>query len=165
MKKLLILSLVISSTLVFAQGKKAKSPVDGKIFAITLTEQDKKKAEPFKDDVSFMIGKYKSIFMSQAGFVGQPDYEYTVDTTSGRTIVSFTVELKNNETQERFSWEGTVDDDKIEGTAIIRKKGKVEHTYKFSGTQKNKKKPKPAPKAAPVTTETDSLSVPAPIEE
>ncbi len=166
MKKLSILPILlfVSST-IFAQGKKVKSPVDGKIFAITLTEQDKKKSEPIKDDVSFMTGKYKSMFMTQAGFIGQPDYEYTIDSTSGSVIVKFTVELKNNETQERFSWEGTVNDDKIEGTATIRKKGKIEHTYTFSGTQKNKKKPKPLPKAVPTTNEADSTITTSPIEE
>jgi hypothetical protein len=145
-KKLTLAAIaLLAVNSIFAQGKKTKSPVDGKIFTITLTEQDKKKAEPTKDEVSFMTGKFKSMFMTQAGFIGQPDYEYEVDSTSGKVIVKFTVELKNNDAQERFSWEGTVDDDKIEGTATIRKKGKIEHTYKFTGTQKNKKKVKPAP--------------------
>lgn len=142
-KNVILFLLVASSTFVFAQAKKGKSPIDGKIFSITLTEPDKKKAEPVKDEVSFMTGKFKSMFMTQAGFMGQPDYEYEVDSTSGKVIVKFTVEMKNNDSQERFSWEGTVDDDKIEGTAIIRKKGKIEHTYHFTGTQKNKKKPRP----------------------
>lgn len=158
-KGLLLIMAFITVNASFAQGKKPKSPVDGKIFTVTLTEQDKKKAEPVKDEVSFMTGKFKSNFMMQAGFSGQPDYEYEVDSTSGKTIVKFTVEMKNNDSQERFSWEGTVDDDKIEGTATIRKKGKIEHTYKFSGTQKNKKKAKPAPpapKPTPAETPADT---------
>ncbi|MBL7884725.1 MAG: hypothetical protein JNL69_11695 [Bacteroidia bacterium] len=164
MKKKLILLFVafIAANVSFAQGAKKKSPVDGKIFAITHTEQGKKKPEPIKDEVSFMTGKFKSMFASQAGFIGQPDYEYEIDSTSGKIIVKFTAEFKNNETQERFSLEGTVDDDKIEGTAIIRKKGKIESTFSFSGTQKNKKKARPAPaaKVAPIATDSTQVEEP-----
>lgn len=167
MKKTHILLFValIATNISFSQGAKKKSPVDGKIFTITHTEQGKKKPEPIKDEVSFMTGKFKSMFMSQAGFIGTPDYEYEVDSTSGKAIVKFSVEVKNNETQERFSWEGTVDDDKIEGTAIIRKKGKIESTFSFAGTQKNKKKPRPVPAAKPKPVSTDTTKVEEPKAE
>jgi hypothetical protein len=149
MKKLstTILALLVCAA-AFAQ-KKVKPPVEGRIYAITMTEQDKKKAEPFKDEFSFIVNaKFKSTYMLGAGFQ-QSDYEYEVDSTTTPVTIKFTVEAKN-ESQERFSWEGTITDDKTEGTAIIRKKGKIEHTYTFTGTWKNKKKPKPAPKTAPV---------------
>ncbi|MDQ3047201.1 MAG: hypothetical protein M3R27_06600 [Bacteroidota bacterium] len=152
MKKIAILTLSVLITVnAFAQ-KRVKSPVDGKIFSLTLTEEGKKKPEITKDECSFLSGKFKSNYMFQAGFT-QVDYEYEVDSTSGKPVVKFTAEAKNDESQERFSWEGSVDDDKLTGTAIIRKKGKVLHTYAVTGTQKNKKKPKPQPKPAPVPTD------------
>ncbi len=160
MKKLIVIAFVIATSSVFAQAKK-KSPVDGKIFTITLTiEAEKKKNEPQKDEVSFMLGKYKSVFMGQAGVAAQADYEYEVDSTSGKAIVKFTVESKNEETQERFSWEGSVDDDKIAGTLVTRKKGKIVNTYKFVGTQKNKKKAKPQPKPVAVPKDTTAVEQP-----
>ena len=156
MKKLVILSvaLFIGAT-AFAQAKK-KSPVDGRIYTITLTPEGEKKAEAIKDEGSFALNKFKSTFMVQAGFQ-QTDYEYEVDTTSGTTVVKFTVEAKKDDSQERFSWEGTLDGDAITGTAIIRKKGKIQHTYAVTGTWKNKKKPKPAPKTAVKPAATDSV--------
>jgi hypothetical protein len=163
MKKLIVIAFVIATGSVFAQAKK-KSPIDGKIFAITLTAQEeKKKPEPQKDEVSFMLGKCKSLFMGQAGVAAQADYEYEVDSTSGKAIVKFTLESKNEETQERFSWEGSIDDDKIEGTLTTRKKGKIVKTYNFTGTQKNKKKAKPQPK--PVAVPKDSTAVEQPKTE
>lgn len=134
----------------FAQAKK-KSPVDGRIYTFILTPQEEKKAEAIKDEASFALGKFKSSFLMQAGFT-QTDYDFEVDSTSGSEIIKFTVEAKN-ENQERFSWEGNLEGDKISGTATIRKKGKVMHTYTITGTWKNKKKAKPQPKA-PVPPET-----------
>ncbi len=132
---------------VFSQVKKVKSPVDGRIYAITLTEEGaKKKADPIKDDMSFLAGsKFKSNYMLQAQFP-QSDYEYEVDSTSGATVIKFNMESKTDD-NGRFSWEGSVEGDNISGTAIIRKKGKIVHSYTFTGTHKNKKKVKPAPKA------------------
>lgn len=134
----------------FAQ-KKVKSPIDGRIYTMTLTPEGEKKAEPVKDEGSFVQGKFKSTFLMQAGFM-QTDYDYEVDSTSGSPVIKFTVEAKN-ENQERFSWDASLDGDKISGTATIRKKGKIQHTYAITGTWKNKKKPKPQPKtpAIPAT--------------
>ena len=146
-RTVLISSALLLCVTVFAQSKKIKSPVEGKIFSITLTPQNEKKAEPIKDETSFAGDKQKSSFMMQAGFL-VADLEYTVDSTSGKAIVNFTSESKN-ENQERFSWEGSVDDDTITGTVTIRKKGKIERSFTFTGVQKNKKKPKPQPKPAP----------------
>lgn len=148
MKKLLILSIALfTGVTAFSQAKK-KSPIDGRIYTITLTPQNEKKGETVKDEGSFALNKFKSTFGMQAGFQ-QTDYDYEVDTTSGTPVYKFTVEFKNDENQERFSWEAVLDGDAINGTAIIRKKGKVMHTYAVTGNWKNKKKPKPAPKAAP----------------
>ena|SRR6218665_1742803 len=156
MKKLVILSVALfMGASGFAQAKK-KSPIDGRIYTMTLTPEGEKKADPVKDEGSFALNKFKSTFLLQAGFQ-QTEYEYEVDTTSGTQVVKLTVEAKNDDNQERFSWDAVIDGDAITGTAIIRKKGKIQHTYAITGTWKNKKKAKPAPKtAAPVKTEADS---------
>ncbi len=144
MKKTLIFTFVLfTSVTAFAQAKK-KSPIDGRVYTLTLTPEGEKKAEPMKDEATFAANKFKSTFLLQAGFL-QTDYEYEVDTTAGSEVIKFTVEAKND-SQERFSWDATLDGDTITGTAIIRKKGKIQHTYNVSGTWKNKKKPKPQPK-------------------
>lgn len=159
MKKTIFVALLMAAGLsAFSQTKK-KSPVDGRIYTITLTPEGEKKAEPVKDEISFALGKIKSPFMTTAGFA-QADYEYEVDSTSVSGLVKFTVEAKNNENQERFSWEGNVEGDKITGTATIRKKGKVQRTYAITGNWKNKKKPKPQPKTlvGPAATPADSTT-------
>ncbi|MGZ4054633.1 MAG: hypothetical protein ACXVPU_16565 [Bacteroidia bacterium] len=153
LKKIILLALIAVSTASFGQ-KKGKSPIDGRIYTIKMTEENKKKAEPEMDEASFMAGKFKSNFMVNAQF--QPaDYDYDVDSTSATPTYKFTVESKNDD-NGRFSWEGTIEGDNITGTATIRKKGKIIHTYAVTGTQKNKKKVKPAPKAAPAKTTPDS---------
>jgi hypothetical protein len=154
MRKVFLIALTVTIGInSFAQAKK-KSPLDLRIYTITLTPKDEKKAEPIKDEASFMAGKFKTNFLMQAGFT-QTDYEYEIDSTSGSEVIKFTVEAKN-ENQERFSWEGSLGGDNINGIATIRKKGKIMHTYTVSGTWKNKKKVKPQPKTpvvAPVTTD------------
>jgi len=151
LKKLLSLVLIaICSSSLFAQAKK-KSPVDGRIYTIKLLEENKKKAEPISDDASFMAGKFKSNFMFKAQFM-QADYEYNTDSTAEVPTFKFTVESKNDE-QGRFAWEGTIEGDNISGTASIRKKGKIIHSYTFTGTQKNKKKVKPTPKSSTLKSE------------
>jgi len=147
MKKIGLLSLlIISFFTAFAQAKK-KSPIDGRIYTITLTEEGKKKTEPIKDDMTFVaVGKFKSNYLIQAQFQ-QTEYEYEVDSTSSSVLIKFTVEAKDAD-NGRFSWEGTIEADNVSGSAIIRKKGKIIHSYSFTGSQKNKKKAKPAPKAA-----------------
>lgn len=154
LKKLSLLALlVIVGTTVFAQAKK-KSPIDGRIYTLKLVEENKKKAETQMDEASFMAGKFKSNFMVNAMFQ-LADYEYEADSTSTPPTYKFTVESKNDD-QGRFSWEGTIEGDNVSGTAAIRKKGKIVHSYTFTGTWKNKKKVKPAPKAAPAKTAPDS---------
>jgi hypothetical protein len=158
-KKLFVAFLVLAGLNGFAQAKK-KSPIDGRIYTITLTPEGEKKADPVKDEISFALGKIKSPFMTTAGFA-QADYEYEVDSTSGSGLVKFTVEAKNNENQERFSWEGNIEGDNITGKATIRKKGKVQRTYAITGNWKNKKKPKPQPKTpvAPAAPPADSTTI------
>jgi hypothetical protein len=151
LKSILLFALIaFFSGTTFAQAKKKKSPIDGRIYSITLIDENKKKTEPIKDEASFLAGKFKSTYLIQAQFM-QTDYEVEVDSSSGTPVYTFTVEAKT-ESQERFSWEGIIDGDNISGTAIIRKKGKIQHSYTFKGTQKNKKKTKPTPK--PTTTNT-----------
>lgn len=147
MKRTLFIALaLIASNGVFAQAaKKVKSPLDNRIYTLTLTPEGEKKAEPVKDECTFLPAqKFKSTFLLTAGFQ-QSDYEYEVDSTSGSEVIKFIVEAKN-ENQERFSWDASIEGDNITGTAIIRKKGKIQHTYNITGKWKNKKKPKPQPK-------------------
>ncbi|MGZ6523456.1 MAG: hypothetical protein ACXVDT_16610, partial [Bacteroidia bacterium] len=74
LKKIILLALIAVSTASFGQ-KKGKSPIDGRIYTIKMTEENKKKAEPEMDEASFMAGKFKSNFMVNAQF--QPaDYDY-----------------------------------------------------------------------------------------
>ena len=155
MKKIALLLLIATSSITgFAQAKK-KSPIDGRIYAITLTEEGKKKVEPIKDDMTFIaVGKFKSNYLIQAQFP-QSDYEYEVDSTASPVAIKFTVESKDAD-NGRFSWEGTIEGDNVSGTAIIRKKGKIVHSYTFTGTHKNKKKVKPAPKAVTPKVTPDS---------
>ncbi len=152
MKKIALLLLISCYSLAgLAQAKKVKSPLDGRIYAITLTEEGKKKTpEPIKDDMSFLpANKFKSNYMFQAQFP-QADYEYEIDSTTTPITIKFSVESKNAD-EGRFSWDGTIEGDNITGTVNIRKKGKIIHTYAYTGTHKNKKKVKPAPKVvAPV---------------
>lgn len=157
-KKTILLLFVCTVSLAgFAQEKKKKSPIDGRIYSITLTEETekKKKPEPIKDDMTFIaVGKFKSNYLLQAQFP-QTDYEYEVDSTSTPVSIKFTVESKNAD-EGRFSWEGVIEGDNVTGTAIIRKKGKIVHSYTFTGTHKNKKKVKPAPKPAAIVVAPDS---------
>jgi hypothetical protein len=165
MKKILLVCIITWTGLaVFAQAKK-KSPIDGRIYSLTLTPEGEKKAEAMKDEASFALGKFKSTFLMQAGFT-QTDYDFEVDSTSGNEIIKFTVEAKN-ENQERFSWDARLEGDQITGTAIIRKKGKIMHTYAITGNWKNKKKPKPQPKTPPpAAAAPDSSATPVePIKE
>ena len=155
MKKTALLTIIaVSSLTSFAQAKK-KAPLSGRIYAVTLIEEGKKKSEPINDNMSFLVGeKFNTNFMLQAQFP-QTDYLYEIDSTSGTPVCKFTVESKNAD-EGRFSWEGQVEGDNISGTALIRKKGKIIHSYNFTGTHKNKKKVKPAPKVivAPVSDST-----------
>ena len=138
--------VIAAFSAIFAQ-KKAKSPIDGRIYTIKMVEDNKKKAEPFMDEASFQLGKFKSNFMVTAQFAAV-DYEFEADSTATPPTYKFTAESKND-AQGRFSWEGAIDGDNISGTASIHKKGKVVHSYTFTGTWKNKKKARPAPKVAP----------------
>lgn len=161
MKKYALLLFVSTLSLAgFSQEKRKKSPIDGRIYAITLTEESdkKKKPEPIKDDITFIaVGKFKSNYLLQAQFP-QTDYEFEVDSTTTPVTMKFTVESKNAD-EGRFSWEGTIEGDNVTGTAIIRKKGKIVHSYTFTGTHKNKKKVKPAPKPAAPPVTPDSTKV------
>ncbi|MFL5762904.1 MAG: hypothetical protein ACJ77K_03110 [Bacteroidia bacterium] len=150
-KKITLIALIaLGTTSAFAQAeKKKKSPFDGRIYSITLNEEKegKKKPDPIKEDFSFQpVCKAKSTTLSNEGFM-QTDYDYEVDSTTTPVTYKFTIEAKDND-NTRFSWEGTLSGDNIEGTAILRKKGKIQHSYNFTGTWKNKKKAKPAPKPA-----------------
>lgn len=147
MKKTLVLFVcALTGITGFAQGKKVKSPLDGRIYSLTITEEGKKKAEPFKDDLSFVLGKIKANTLINEGFT-QVEYSYEVDSSASPLEIKFSAEAKNEDKQTRFSWEGTCSEDKISGTAILRKKGKIEKTFQMEGVWKNKKKTKTSAQA------------------
>jgi hypothetical protein len=150
-RKIAFVALIaLSTTPAFAQAeKKKKSPFDGRVYALSIQEEKegKKKPDPLREDLTFVpVCKAKCQMMMEAGFA-QVDYEYETDSTTTPVSYKFTIEAKDAD-NTRFSWEGTISGDNIEGTAILRKKGKIQHSYNFTGTWKNKKKPKPAPKPA-----------------
>lgn len=141
----------------FAQAK-PKDILDGKVYTVEITEEKDGKAasKSYADEFSFKSQKFKAKIATDNNFTSNV-YETVVDSSSGTKVVEFTIESKNSETQERFSVEGTVKGDFIEGTAYYIKKGKTKNTYKFSGDLKAKKAPakKPAP-TKPTTTGTKS---------
>lgn len=141
----------------FAQAK-PKDILDGKAYTVEITEEKDGKAssKTYPDEFFFKSGKFKAKIATDNGFTSNV-YETTVDSSSAIKVIDFTIESKNAETQERFSCEGTVKGDYIEGTAYYIKKGKTKNTYKFTGDLKSKKAPakKPAP-TKPATSGTKS---------
>jgi hypothetical protein len=132
---------------------KVKDQLENKIFTVEVTEEKEGKdpGKPYADEITFKSQKFKAKFATDAGFAANV-YECTVDSTAEGKPIEFSIETKNADTQERFSCEGTVKGDKIEGTAYYIKKGKTKLTYKFEGELKSKKpapkKPTTAPKPA-----------------
>jgi hypothetical protein len=149
--------LLLLQNAAFAQAK-PKDALDGKAFTVEITEEKDGKpvSKTYSDEFFFKSGKFKAKIAVDNGFSSNT-YDVTVDSTSSPAVIEFTIESKNAETQERFSCEGTVKGNFIEGTAYYIKKGKTKNTYKFAGDLKTKKAPvkKPAP-TKPSTTGTNS---------
>lgn len=126
-----------------AQAKQ-KDELDGKIFTVEVTEEKEGKdpGKPYADEISFKSQKFRAKFATDAGFAANV-YEATMDSTVAERPIEFSVETKLPDSQERFSCEGVVKGNQIEGTAYYMKKGKTKMTYKFTGELKSKK---PAPK-------------------
>jgi hypothetical protein len=143
-----LLLLIMFQSKALAQAKQ-KDALDGKIFTVELTEEkegSKKAAKPTADEFSFKGGKFRATVANDLGFTNNL-YDATQDTTAEGRPVEFTIETKLADTQERFSCEGVVKGDHIEGTANYIRKGKTKSTYTFTGELKAKKTTvkKPAP--------------------
>lgn len=142
----------------FAQAKQ-KDILDGKTFTVEITEEKEGKptTKTYPDELAFKSNKFRAKIAANHGFASNA-YETTIDSTSTPHVIEFSVESKNADSQERFSVEGIVKGDYIEGTAYYIKKGKTKNTYKFSGDLKVKAKKapkKPAPKPANTGTKTE----------
>lgn len=138
------LLLLVFQTRSVAQTKQ-KDALDSKTYTVEITEEKeggKPGKKPYADEFSFKGGKFRAKIATDNGFASTV-YEATMDSTTAERPIDFTIEAKNADTQERFSCEGTVKGEKIEGTAYYIKKGKTKMTYKFEGELKGKK---PAPK-------------------
>lgn len=131
----------------FAQGKKQKDILDGKTFKVEITEEKEGKAstKTYPDEFFFKSNKFRAKIATESGFSSN-SYETTIDSTATPPVIEFSIESKNPDSQERFSCEGIVKGDYIEGTAYYIKKGKTKNTYKFSGDLKQKAKKAPAKK-------------------
>ncbi len=138
--------LLIVST-AFAQ-KKTKDNLNGKIYAVTVTESKKgKSGKPSKDEIRFRNGKIESTtVIDNLGF-GSVKYELTVDSayvSDGDTEETPYIEVEaiaKDKNDQEVKIVATVDGFGIEGyMELIDKKGKVKKHYDFVGAEKGKKK-------------------------
>lgn len=136
-------AIILLVNVTVAQSTKVPpGPLDKKVFSVETTEENKKKAEPFKDDLKFDKGKFSCKKMNEEGFMKPSPYEATYDSSATPITCSFTVDAKDD-SDNTFKWDGTItfgDEISIEGTAsIVNKKGKQKKSYTYSGALKGKK--------------------------
>ena len=139
LKKILFIAVACSPLFVLAQAP-VKGPLDGKKFTAEILEDGKKKPlDP--DDLSFAVGKFKSVVFADWGFVKSMKYAITgIDsvTTPGVKVYSWGVE-QVNDTDEKLAWSGTINGEDIEGNIeLINKKGVTKKTFTFTGKLKKK---------------------------
>lgn len=132
---LVFIFLLSLSNKAFAQKK--EKLLGEKIFDIELVEQGKKKNnEPVKDQILFRADKINSSYMMKEFVFTASAYTASVDSTSGKSIITFVSDSKNAE-GDLLKWNGTVTGETMEGTAVITdKKGKGKVEYTFKGQQK-----------------------------
>jgi hypothetical protein len=142
LKITLSLVLAFSVTGLFAQAKKKVTPLDGKVYIVEIIKEGKKKPETSEDPFKFTNGKFKSTQFYDWGLdAGTFDCAYE-DSTADVKVVKFTAEMKDKGNGDIATFEGTVRNDSIQGTAAIKsKKGKLRDNYLFSGSVKQKKVP------------------------
>ena len=135
----LIAFLLIPSAKLYAQKK--DKLLGEKNFDVVLTEQGKKKNnEPAKDQILFRADKLSSTFMLKEFVFTASPYTASVDSTSGTPIITFVSDSKNAD-GDLLKWNGTVQGEIMEGTAVITdKKGKPKADYTFKGQQKKFRK-------------------------
>lgn len=153
--------LILSGSGAFAQTKQ-KDALDGKTFTVDVTEEKEGKSgtKTITDEFFFKSSKFKAKIASDNGFTNNI-YEATQDTMAADKPIEFSIETKDAETQERFSCEGVVKGNQIEGTAYYIRKGKTKMTYTFTGQLKEKPVKKAPVKPAPTPTPTDTVPAPS----
>lgn len=132
MRTLITLILITAiSTISFAQNA-----LDGKTFEIKITEK-KRIGDPKKTKgvIIFDKGKIGGTISHDNGY---SPAEYTTDSKDGlvSTFVNFTAKVKGK--KDVLSWEGVINGDEIEGTAIRKRKGEIRTIFEFKGTLKEK---------------------------
>lgn len=123
------LSLATTVGVVWAAAALAQAgAMDGKTFAGTMTEKGKTKGD--QDTLVFKDGKFRSTACDAYGF---GDAAYTAIAGGGGTTFEATA---TSPKEGAMKWMGTVQGDKIEGTAVWMKKGQADISYAFHGELK-----------------------------
>ncbi len=121
-----------------AQAKKTPpGPLDKKSYSVEITENGKKKPETVKDELKFASGKFQCKLFMEEGFKPTA-YEAVYDSSASPVTCTVTIEGQG-EKELVFTWEATITDDTIEGTATLTKKGKQKAAWTYTGTLKGKK--------------------------
>ena len=146
MKKIIFsLLVVVAATTVFAQKKKEKSAIEGKIYDVTTFEiKGGKSGKSLPDQISFKTQKVKSKVISEK--IDWAAVKYTVTSDSSHTEsegdavreINFEAEGTNDK-EETLKWTGTISNYSIDGTITLSKKGKTKKEFTFSGSEKAKK--------------------------
>ena len=133
-----ILCFTMHST--FAQKKKESKPMDGKTFAVSLTEEAKAKpTKPMAEVLQFKSEKLEAELMNDKYGFKKGTYTATIDSSNAEEpVITFDAEMKND-AGDQLIWHGTLTGEDIEGSAIWSKKGKTKKTYAFNGSMKKKK--------------------------
>lgn len=127
----------------FAQRRPKDKILDRKVFVVTMelqVEKERKKEEPFEEQLRFRSNKMTSMQMRRSDNGGFQMGEYVINEKQelmGEKIYHFEAINKNSKGMS-LKWEGKVFGTQIEGTAIVSKKGKIKEEYTFSGEQKEK---------------------------
>ncbi|PCJ00162.1 MAG: hypothetical protein COB15_03240 [Flavobacteriales bacterium] len=114
----------------------AQNTLDGKTFEIKIVEK-KRMGDPkkMKGVILFEKGKVGGSISDDNGY---SPAKYSTDSKDGlvSTFVNFTAEAKGK--KDILSWEGIINGDEIEGTAIRKRKGEIRTIFEFKGTLKEK---------------------------
>ena len=127
----LLVTILITSN---SYAQKEKSILDGQSFKIDIVEKNKiGKDDKMTDVIYFRAGKVYTKFSRNNGY---PDAEYATTSKDGMMtlIINFKGECKGK--KYIMNWEGIINGDDIEGSAIVMKKGTIRTIYKFKGTLK-----------------------------
>lgn len=126
-----------------AQRRPKDQILDRKVFVVTMElqeEKERKKEEPFEEQLTFKSNKMTAIEMRKPDRGGFQMGEYVIsekEELMNEKIYHFQAINKNAKSMS-LKWEGKVFGSQIEGTAIVSKKGKIKEEYVFTGELKEK---------------------------